>query len=136
MPENKAKHSIAKKILFAIAPAFVLFIGAEMGLKAAGWPKATAKFEHLQPFWQEDPDLVEKSYKHKEENTSFLVSTNGDGLRTEVQSDDKGFKILSMGCSTTFGWGVSDKEAYPEVLQSFISENGHNGISVINGGQP
>ena len=104
-------------------------------MRVADWPQATAKFEHREPFWQVDPDL-ERRLTHKEESTSFNVSTNSDGLRTTVQTDDKGRKIMSMGCSTTFGWGVADKESYPEVLHSLIQEKGLSGVSVINGGQP
>ena len=136
MAKNDASHSLLKKTLFAIAPALVIYIGFEMGLRVSDWPQATAKFEHREPFWQVDPNLEDKVYPHKEEGTSFNVSTNDDGLRTEARTDDKGHKILSMGCSTTFGWGVEDKEAYPEVLDALITENGHAGISVINGGQP
>jgi lysophospholipase L1-like esterase len=98
----------------------------------------TAAFEHKEPFWTIDPDLSDKKMPHKEEGTSFVVNSNDDGLRTHSLStlDSFDFRIMTMGCSTTFGWGVSDTEAYPSRLESYIHEEGYTKTAVLNAGQP
>ena len=53
-----------------------------------------------------------------------------------MDKPDGTFRIMTLGCSTTFGWGVADAESYPGVLQSLISDGGYEHIEVINGGQP
>ena len=54
-----------------------------------------------------------------------------------VQTDEHGFRgagkegaWLALGCSTTFGWGVEEEEAWPAQLSSII------GVPVMNGGVP
>jgi lysophospholipase L1-like esterase len=129
---------MSKKLLFALLPLFVVFFAVEVGLRVSDWPKVTAAFEHKEPFWTIDPDLINKKMPHKEEGTSFLVNSNADSLRTRPLSEleDFDFRIMTMGCSTTFGWGVSDVEAYPARLESYIHGEGHKKTAVINAGQP
>ena len=128
-----------KRFLFSLLPVFLLFLISEIVLHVMNWPKITAAFEHNAPFWSTDPDLKMKKFSHKEEQSYFLVSTNEDGLRntseniTSLETSKK--RILTLGCSTTFGWGVSDQESYPAVLQKLI-QNKDDGYEVVNGGQP
>ena len=52
-----------------------------------------------------------------------LVSTNDDGLRAsgiDRDNTDSKHRIMTLGCSTTFGWGVSNEETYPSRLQHYI----------------
>ena len=112
-----------RKVFYAFVPLVVVFFVAEVSLRAADWPKITAAFEHKEPFWVVDPNLKEEAMPHKEEGRNFLVSTNEDGLRTphntSAQSD---WKIMTMGCSTTFGWGVADAQTYPSRLEYYIKK--------------
>ena len=127
-----------KKLLFAIIPLFIIFFSMEAGLRVSDWPKVTAAFEHKEPFWTIDANLSEKKMPHKEENAYFLVNSNSDSLRTREISelDTFNFRIMTMGCSTTFGWGVTDAEAYPNRLESYIHKDGYTKTAVINAGQP
>ena len=43
---------------------------------------------------------------------------------------------MTLGCSTTFGWGVADSETYPERLQFYLVDAGYTMVEVVNGGQP
>ena len=130
--------ALSKRLSFAILPALLLFGATEVGLRAAGWPEVTQAFEHNEPFWVVDPDLQAYEMPHNEESTTFAVSTNSDGLRTEIEVTDpkKDIRILALGCSTTFGWGVADSETYPARLQQYLQEGGYQNVEVINGGQP
>lgn len=127
-----------KRLSFALLPALLLFGVAEIVLRAIGWPEVTTAFEHNEPFWVVDPDLNAYEMPHNEENTSFKVSTNSDGLRTSIEVTDpkKELRIMTLGCSTTFGWGVSDVETYPARLQTLLTEAGYSTVEVVNGGQP
>ena len=76
---------------------------------------------------------------HGEENTTFPVTTNDEGLRAPLHAPGKPAgkqRIMALGCSTTFGWGVTDAESYPARLEALIHEGGRPDIEVINGGQP
>jgi hypothetical protein len=42
---------------------------------------------------------------------------------------------MTLGCSTTFGWGVDDEQTYPARLEGILGQAGH-AVEVINGGQP
>ena len=129
---------MSKKLLFALIPLIVIAFAVEVGLRVTDWPKVTAAFEHNEPFWTIDPDLTNESKAHKEEGTRFVINSNSDGLRTRSLSDLENFdfRIMTMGCSTTFGWGVADEEAYPNRLESYIHEDGYKKTAVVNAGQP
>lgn len=61
----------------------------------------------------------------------FSVSTNSLGFRSpEVLNPKKGVRILCLGDSVTFGWGVSEEESYPALLHKSL------GVEVINAGVP
>ncbi|MEC7987704.1 MAG: hypothetical protein VX278_21225, partial [Myxococcota bacterium] len=115
-----------RKLAYALIPLIVIFVVTEISLRALDWPKITAAFEHKEPFWAVDPNHKKESFPHKEEGRSFLVNTNEDGLRTAHSADlDSDWKIMTMGCSTTFGWGVGNAEAYPSRLEYYIKTQGY-----------
>ena len=61
---------------------------------------------------------------------SFTVSTNSLGLRGPELKVKEGFRILCLGESVTFGWGVTQAESYPSQLAQQL------GVEVINAGIP
>ena len=56
----------------------------------------------------------------------FSVRTDRHGFRGTAKQGS----WLALGCSTTFGWGVEEEEAWPAILSNEI------GIPIINGGMP
>ena len=126
-----------RRFSFSFIPLFVLFGIGEFTLRFTGWPEVTSAFEHNEPYWVVDPNLRNEKMPHKEENSHFLVSTNSEGLRSSASLDNSKdtFRIMTLGCSTTFGWGVSNEEAYPARLQHYLSQEVSN-VEVINAGQP
>ena len=128
-----------KKVGFSVVPLIVVGAAVELGLRSAGWPQITEAFEHNTPFWVTDPDLNRKPFPHKEESALFRVSSNSDGLRSgpsEAQKPEGTQRIMTLGCSTTFGWGVDDDETYPYRLGQIIAEQYGDAVEVVNGGQP
>ena len=66
---------------------------------------------------------------------TFTISTDGQGLRvsdsageTAGVGEKTGFRIVCIGASVSFGWGVSFEESYPALLGDML------GVEVINAG--
>ena len=134
-----ASASVIRKLAFTAVTTAVMFGGVELGLRTAGWPKPTGTFAHNETFWVTDPNLKASTFPHNEEATSFTVSTDENGLRWPIHSVSKpagARRVMALGCSTTFGWGVGDAESYPARLEVKLRERGHDKLEVINGGQP
>ncbi|MBN2483478.1 MAG: SGNH/GDSL hydrolase family protein [Candidatus Omnitrophica bacterium] len=65
------------------------------------------------------------------------VQINRLGLRGQEVSLDKPqgtFRILSLGDSRTFGWGVADNQTYSYILQEELSKRTGKNIEVLNAG--
>src|SRR5205823_1896613 len=59
------------------------------------------------------------------EEGDWTVHTNWLGLRnpeTHRIAKSKGTRILAIGDSTTFGWGVNDEDAWPRFLENSLTE--------------
>ena len=61
---------------------------------------------------------------------SFYISTNEMGLRHPPIGSKEKFRILCVGESVTFGWGVDVKDSYPAQLSRIL------GVDAINAGIP
>lgn len=61
-----------------------------------------------------------------------IYSVNEKGFRGDSIQNKR--LILTLGESTTFGWGVKDNETYPFYLEKFFPKKTQ--ITVINGGVP
>jgi len=130
-----------RKLLFAGVALGIFFGGIEVLLRVAGWPSVddSGVFEHNDVYWIQDPDLQEEPVSHRETGGTFHVTTDAQGVRSPLHAKKKPqdvFRILLLGCSTTFGWGVEDAETYPARLEALAREAGYEKLEVINGGQP
>lgn len=67
-----------------------------------------------------------------------LTTINAMGLRgklPETPAPADTVRILAVGGSTTFGWGVDDSETYPVELERLLAhEFRKRGVTVVNGG--
>ena len=69
-----------------------------------------------------------RSFKRRR---TFYVNTGPKGLRGDgYHNPKKGLRIVCVGDSITFGWGVTENEAYPAQLQHIL------GVEVLNAGMP
>ena len=63
--------------------------------------------------------------------------TNSLGLRGSQVREDGSIRILTLGDSCTWGWGVREEQSYPAVLQRLLDERrGPSRYQVINAGLP
>jgi len=123
----------------------VLLLVIEIGLRVIGYggPGTTLYEDRLLPVplnWAVEPDLVDEGFFHRELGSDFPVTTNSHGLRADElrpREGDAPLRILTLGDSTTFGWGVANDETYAAYLEQRIREAypGRD-VQVINGGQP
>lgn len=65
---------------------------------------------------------------------TFSVNSSARRLR-EPDQDGAGLRILCLGDSVTFGWGVEDDETWPARLAELLADRGV-GARVYNGGVP
>lgn len=102
-------------------------------------PRAHVLLPHLQdavvvvPDRPHDPSEVQAADRLSriQRTRSFRVTTNSLALRSpEVAAPKDGPRILCLGDSVTFGWGVADEETYPALLQDLLR------VEVVNAGVP
>lgn len=105
-----------------------LFAAAEGLLAVLGLPDPGLFAGDPAFHWTLAPNL-DREVSFPEEGTRFQVRTSPDGYRDDPLPQG-GLWIAAMGCSTTFGWGVAEHEAWPALLEQAL------GIPVLNGGVP
>ena len=67
---------------------------------------------------------------------TFYVSTSSIGLRNpEIRKTKPDLRIMCLGDSVTFGWGVSEEQSYPRILEDILTRDGLD-VEVINAGVP
>lgn len=97
-----------------------------------GFPQVYQK--NSRRFWQFRPGITVKSRLYE----GLEYSINDDGRRGPP-TPDRGdcFRILTLGNSCTFGWGVSDHDTWPRRLEAILNEEvAGRCIQVVNGGIP
>jgi lysophospholipase L1-like esterase len=107
----------------------------EIGLRLGGVGPAYDSDRMSQ--WQTTPDLVNRHMRGSREPHDFLLNTNADGLRTAASRgrEEGVFRIVLMGDSNVFGWGIGDEQTLAARTQAELRTR-NLGVEVINGGQP
>lgn len=83
-------------------------------------------------FWRQKPNLS-LSFQNTQ------VKTNSFGLRNrniQAKKAEEVFRIICLGASPTFGWGVDSEDAYPYQIERLLREKygSSKRIEVINAG--
>lgn len=88
-------------------------------------------------FWSLKPGLRSEHIAGsiKDGEMDFAVTTNGLGLRGPEVGPKRGFRVLAVGNSCTFGVGVGDDETWPARLEAILRGQGED-AEVINAGVP
>ena len=141
-PSDEIQFSRPKTVLYSVV-AVLLGLSVIEGVCAVIW---TTIVPHRLEAQEEDvpirfgmvnfPDIVEKDpwlfWQLKANTTAPLDQgrmtgfiANGDRMRNPEVPVERGpndFRLLALGDSVTFGWGVRYEEAYPTLLADLLSE--------------
>lgn len=119
-----------------------LLLGAvvgEIGVRLAGYDVPSHR--HYAPgFYQADPALtwrLQPNYRgvYRGYEGDAPASINAQGFRGPDWSAERlaaAQRVLCLGDSTTFGYGVADEETFPRQLEGELGP----GVAVFNGGVP
>ena len=85
-------------------------------------------------YWKLKPN--QDCYTKIDHKPVHINSHGTRGPEFQTQRPANSFRILSLGDSRTFGWGLSEAETYSSVLQSLLQKEAPAGkrIEVINAG--
>ncbi len=103
-------------------------------------PMGMEYFSESRRYFESMVDHDAYGYIHKPGYTDILqgveVSTNSDGLRgpeIDIKCDREMTRVLVLGDSVVFGWGVSHENTFSQVLQTWISKD-NSQTKVISAG--
>ncbi len=139
MGNNKTK-GIPVLILFSLIPVIVLLAILEVGARllppVAYNPAATGFMGGGGALFREDPLLMWRARP----NMKGRQSTNSGGFRDDEFSKKRKkneVRVLLLGDSTTWGWGVAEKDMYAAVMESVLDNSGAGkDFNIIDGGMP
>jgi lysophospholipase L1-like esterase len=113
---------------------FLCFIVLEMSLRVAGY----GDVEIYQPdpllYWKLKPN---QNCYTKVDHKPVHVNTHGTrGLDFQTVKPANTIRILSLGDSKTFGWGLTEAETYSGLVEGMLQQKVGTGkkVEVINGG--
>lgn len=130
-----------KHIVFSVIPLLILLVSLEIVFRLVGIGKP---FMATMPVWngplgilQPDPDI---GYRLKPNFVSNSIKLNSLGFRDNELNQRADIKILCLGDSVAFGWGVADPaNTYSEILEKILNEKGGavgKTVEVFNAGIP
>ncbi|MHA1268114.1 MAG: alginate O-acetyltransferase AlgX-related protein [Candidatus Helarchaeota archaeon] len=86
------------------------------------------------------------SFRHKTQEFNITIYTNSQGFRVSenceeypIQRDFSKFRIMLLGPSFAFGWGVNYEDSFAAKLKEILEDNNSNlgrNIEIINAGVP
>lgn len=128
--------SPGKKILFSALLALACLAAVELVFRFLPEPPRARNFRLIYNpeldfprFYLKDKKLLWRLRPNQKIMSGFIVGgryrTNSDGFRDREfsKSREPGKKrILCLGNSVTFGWRVTEEEAYPQVLQKLLGD--------------
>ncbi len=147
-PEHR-KTPLYVKLMAAAISILVFVIASELFLRLID-PELVYKNQFFPlnrdidfpEFYEKDAQLFWKLRKNQTVESRWFshlsYQINSLGLRgPEVPKDKPGLRILALGNSCTFGWGVSFEKCWTELLESQLNEGiAGDSIGVVNAGVP
>lgn len=124
-----------RRAIYGVIAAASLTGLVEIGMRLGG--VSPAYRPELMGQWQTHPNLKDHTMVGSREPHNFSMSTNSDGLRTEVRPARTSgiFRVVLMGDSNVFGWGLNDDETLVAQTQRLLGAE-ESPIEIINAGQP
>ncbi len=123
---------------FGLTAVFLFFGLLEAVLRVADFPRGALYRPEPGAGWSLQPNLEASPMVHHESGRTFHVSTDRNGLRRTPPSTHpppgcQPYRILLLGDSNTFGWGLENDQTWGSSLKRALEDRG---VEVINGGMP
>ncbi len=109
-----------------------------------GIPASTLRLERIQAvlelhperFWRVRPglDVDFEGARVRTDARGLRQGPEPAALPTHGARPERPLRVLSLGASPTFGWGVEAEQAYPAVAEALLRSRGHD-LEVTNAGQ-
>lgn len=93
-----------------------------------GGPPCWLNGTHLEP-------LCEGDFEARYSRMRYHVKINSFGIRDEeylLEKNQNTYRIFALGDSYSFGWGVDNGEAFPEIIEKRLNEEYDTSVEVFN----
>lgn len=114
---------------------FVLCLGLlELGLRLAGYGNLEIYLPDARLYWRLKPN--QNCFTKVDHRRVHINAQGTRGPEFAVEKPPGTFRILSLGDSRTFGWGLADDETYSRRLEKLLGEQPQQPkhVEVINAG--
>jgi len=84
--------------------------------------------------WRNRPNFKSQT---KYNGREIIENINSRGWRDKeyaLEKPEDTFRIASIGCSRTYGYGVNMEDSYPKILEKYLNNNSRHNIQVMNFG--
>lgn len=129
----KLKRALQNTALVVVT--FVLcFVVLEVVLRLAGYGKVEVYEPHPTLYWRNKPNQDAFTTINRK---PFHVNSKGTrGPEFTEEKPPNTIRIITLGDSTTFGWGLADDETWPAKLEEYLQKEvgADKEIEVINAG--
>ncbi len=138
--QARITRTVYKKVLWGMVMGFCLIAMAEVAIRvmaAAGHPVIEDRWFEYDPelLWKLKPDF--KGTYSGVPCRIHPYGFRGDPSRTIVPKKTNELRILCLGDSRTFGYGVKEEDSYPVQLENELKKLAPDmSITVFNGGTP
>lgn len=129
-----SRPGLGPKLLAACLSLALFFVAAEVVLHLAGYGQVEIYDADPKLFWRLKPN--QDCFTKVDHKPVHINSMGTRGPEFQVPKPPGVVRILSVGDSKTFGWGLTEAETYSGRLQALLQEKAPAGrkVEVINAG--
>jgi len=141
VPSSKPKPPLRARLkawaqnLALMAGTFILcFVMLEVALRIAGYGNVEIYQPDPQLFWRLKPN--QDCYTKVDHKPVHVNSRGTRGPEFQIPKPANTIRILSLGDSKTFGWGLTEAESYSGLIEQMLQQHvgGGKKVEVINAG--
>lgn len=125
---------LVQKLLLSVMVFLLCGVALELTLRMMGYGNLEVYLSDEKLFWRLKPN--QDCYTKIDHKPVHINSNGTRGPEFNVEKPAGTIRILSLGDSRTFGWGLTDEETYSRRLQNLLQKYAGDGrkVEVINAG--
>jgi lysophospholipase L1-like esterase len=131
-PKRTGRKRLLQNLTLAGGVFCLCFVVCELALRFAGYGNLEIYEPHPQLYWRLKPN--QDCFTKVDRKPVHINSHGTRGPEFAAGKPPGTIRILSLGDSRTFGWGLSDEETYSRRLEQLLRERSGQTIEVINAG--